>query len=136
MGWLWFLGTMVPMIGLVPVGEQAMADRYAYLPFIGLFIAAVWGIADWARAKQVPVTCLVVLSCCVLGPLAVVTHTQIGYWKDTKTLWTHALAVTGPNFVAEDSLGAELIDEGKLQEAVSHFQTAAAINPARCVQPP
>lgn len=128
-GWLWFLGTMVPMIGLVPVGEQAMADRYAYLPFIGLFIAAVWGIADWARAKQVPVTCLVVLSCCVLGPLAVVTHTQIGYWKDTKTLWTHALAVTGPNFVAEDSLGAELIDEGKLQEAVSHFQTAAAINP-------
>jgi protein O-mannosyl-transferase len=128
-GWLWFLGTLVPMIGLVPVGEQAMADRYAYLPFIGLFVAAIWGIADCVRAKQVPATYLAVISCCVLGGLAVVTHIQIGYWKDTKTLWTHALAVAGPNFVAEDSLGAELIDEGKLQEAVSHFQNAAAINP-------
>jgi Flp pilus assembly protein TadD len=128
-GWLWFAGTMVPMIGLVPVGEQAMADRYAYLPFIGLFIAAVWGIAEWTRRRQIPVMYSAGAACSILVALATVTHAQIGYWKNTKTLWTHTLAVTGPNFVAEDSLGAELIDEGKLQEAVQHFQTAAAINP-------
>jgi Flp pilus assembly protein TadD len=117
------------MIGLVPVGEQAMADRYAYLPFIGLFIAAVWGIAEWTRRRQIPVMYSAGSACSILVALATVTHAQIGYWKNTKTLWTHTLAVTGPNFVAEDSLGAELIDEGKLQEAVQHFQTAAAINP-------
>ena len=125
-GWLWFLGSMVPMIGLVQVGEQAMADRYAYLPFLGVFIALVWIGAEFIGSNKVAAGIVAAAAC---GALAVVAHSQIGYWKNTKTLWTHTLAVTGPNFVAEDSLGAELIDEGRLSDAVSHFQAAVRINP-------
>jgi Flp pilus assembly protein TadD len=128
-GWLWFLGTMVPVIGLVQVGEQAMADRYAYLPFIGLFIAVVWAIADVAHANHIRATYLGVVTCAILAALSVLAYRQIGYWKNTSTLWTHTLAVTGPNFMAEDSLGAALMDEGKLPEAKEHFETAVAINP-------
>src|SRR5262249_53719416 len=105
-GWLWLLGSMVPMIGLIQVGEQAMADRYAYLPFLGMFIALVWTGADLSRSKKLVAGVVAAAGC---GVLAVVAHSQIGYWKNTKVLWTHTLAVTGPNFVAEDSLGAELI---------------------------
>ena len=128
-GWLWFLGTLVPVIGLVQVGEQAMADRYAYLPFIGLFIVVVWGIADWAEARRVPAKYLAGVACAVLIALAIRTYAQIGYWQDTKILWTRTLAITGPNFVAEDSLGAELIGEGDLAGATTHLQKAVAINP-------
>lgn len=128
-GWFWFLGTMIPMIGLVQVGEQAMADRYAYLPFLGLFIAVVWEAADWSRTKSISAMYLGGGACLVLIALGTVTHHQIGYWKNTKTLWTHTLAVTGPNFVAEDSLGAELIEEDNLAQAVVHLQRAVTINP-------
>lgn len=128
-GWLWFLGAMVPVLGIVQVGEQAMADRYAYLPFIGLFMAGVWTIAELAEAKKIPIAYLGIGMCATLASLSAATHRQIGYWKDTKTLWTHTLAVSGPNFMAEDSLGAALMDEGKLPEAKIHFEKAVAINP-------
>ncbi len=128
-GWFWYLGTMVPMIGLVQVGEQGMADRYAYLPFVGLFIAAVWGIADWACARRIPAIYLAFAASVAIAGFSVAAHAQIGYWKNSVTLWSHALSVTQGNFVAEDSLGAELMDRGELQEAMAHFQTAAAINP-------
>lgn len=128
-GWLWFLGSMVPVIGLVQVGEQAMADRYAYLPFIGLFVAVVWAVADWANSKKISAAYLGVAAGTILIAFAAITHHQIGYWQNTKLLWTHTLAVTGPNFVAEDSLGAELIEEDNLPEAIKHFQAAVAINP-------
>jgi len=128
-GWLWFLGAMVPVVGIVQVGEQAMADRYAYLPLIGLFMAAVWTVADVAKAEKIHPSYLSVGTCVILVALSATTYRQSGYWKTTSTLWTHTLAVTGPNFMAEDSLGAALMDEGKLPEAKKHFERAVAINP-------
>lgn len=128
-GWLWFLGTLVPVIGLVQVGEQAMADRYAYLPFIGLFVAVVWGVDDLARAKRWNSAYLGLGVCAVVAALSLLTYRQVGYWQNTKTLWTHALAVTGPNYMAEDSLGAALMGEEKIGEAKRHFERAVAINP-------
>ena len=128
-GWLWFLGSLVPVIGLLQVGEQAMADRYAYLPFIGLFIAIVWGIPDLAHEGKLKPVYVSLGACIVVFALSLLTYQQVGYWQSTKTLWTHTLAVTGPNYMAEDSLGAELMGEEKIAEAKHHFQTAVAINP-------
>jgi tetratricopeptide (TPR) repeat protein len=128
-GWFWYLGTMVPVIGLVQVGEQGMADRYAYIPFVGLFIAAIWGIADGARARRIPAIYLALAASVAIAGFTVAAHAQIGYWKNSVTLWSRALSVTQGNFVAEDNLGAELMDRGKFQEAMAHFQNAAAINP-------
>jgi protein O-mannosyl-transferase len=128
-GWLWYLGTMVPVIGLVQVGEQGMADRYAYIPFVGLFIAAIWGIADWAHARRIPAIYLALAASVAIAGFSIAAHAQIGYWKNSVTLWSHALSVTQGNFVAEDNLGAELMDRGEFQEAMAHFQDAAAINP-------
>lgn len=128
-GWFWFLGTLVPVIGLVQVGEQAMADRYAYIPFIGLFIAIVWAIADWAQSRHVAPRYPAIAALLAIAALSVVARTQMKYWESTTTLWSHTLAVTGPNFVAEDNMGAELIGEGKIDAARVHFQAAIDINP-------
>jgi tetratricopeptide (TPR) repeat protein len=128
-GWFWFLGTLVPVIGLVQVGEQAMADRYAYIPFIGLFVAAVWGIADWAASRKISATYLMIGALLAIGSFAAVAHVQMQYWQNSLVLWTHTLQVTDRNFVAEDNLGAELINMGKIEEARAHFQTATEINP-------
>jgi tetratricopeptide (TPR) repeat protein len=128
-GWFWFLGTLVPMIGLVQVGEQAMADRYAYIPFIGLFIALVWAVTDWAEARRIPAVYLATASLLAAAALASVAHVQMQYWGSTTALWSHTLQVTGPNFVAEDNMGAELINEGNIPAARTHFQAATQINP-------
>jgi protein O-mannosyl-transferase len=124
-GWFWFLGTLVPMIGLVQVGSQAMADRYAYLSFVGLFIMICWGLADLATSKIV----LGVASCIALAALSVVSVRQISYWKDNITLWSHAVAVTQGSFIAEDNLGGALLSEGREGEAMPHFRAAAALDP-------
>ena len=128
-GWFWFLGTLVPVIGLVQVGEQAMADRYAYIPFVGLFIALVWGLADWAENHKIAPRYVAVAVTIWTLALALSAHAQMKYWADTTDLWSHTLEVTGPNFVAEDNLGAELIKEGKIEAARQRFQTAININP-------
>jgi tetratricopeptide (TPR) repeat protein len=128
-GWFWFLGTLVPVIGLVQVGEQAMADRYAYIPFVGLFIALVWGLADWAADHKLAPRYLAVAVTIWTFALALSAHAQMKYWANTTDLWTHTLEVTGPNFVAQDNLGAELIKEGKIEAARERFQTAININP-------
>jgi tetratricopeptide (TPR) repeat protein/ABC-type maltose transport system permease subunit len=128
-GWLWFLGTLIPVIGLVQVGDQAMADRYAYLPYIGLFVMAVWGIADWARERRIPNVFLVAAVVVMLPALAIATHKQIGYWHDSMTLWSHTLEVTKNNYIAHDNIGVALLEEGRLQEAKAHFQAAIDINP-------
>ena len=127
-GWLWFLGTLVPVIGLVQVGEAAMADRYAYIPLIGIFVMIAFGVGDLAESKKLGVW-LAVPAMVVLIALAAVTHRQIGYWQSNYHLWSHALAVTEDNFVAEDNLGGALILEGKEEEAHPHFEAAARINP-------
>ena len=128
-GWLWFIGTLVPMIGIVQVGRQAMADRYAYLPLIGIFVIVCWGLAEWAEAKRVPVAALAAASCVVVLALAVVAHRQIGYWADNITLWTHTIEVTPPNYVAQDDLGGALMEQQRLEEAIGHFREASAIHP-------
>jgi protein O-mannosyl-transferase len=129
-GWFWFLGTLVPMIGLVQVGNQAMADRYAYLPFVGLFIFICWGATEWAAAQHVSMKWLAAAGAICLFGLAMVAHRQLSFWKDNVTLWSHAVEVTPPNFIAEDNLGGALIEAGHTDEAMVHFRRAAAIEPS------
>jgi protein O-mannosyl-transferase len=140
-GWLWFLGTLVPMIGLVQVGVQAMADRYAYLTFVGLFIMLCWGVADLYPEKigessglqkrtEPRRVVLAGISVLVLLGLMVVTHRQIDYWNESVTLWEHTLQVTGPNWVAENNLAHALLNEGQEEDAIVHFRAAVAINPS------
>ena len=128
-GWLWFLGTLVPMIGLVQVGRQAMADRYAYLPLLGIFIMVCWGVAEWAAEKRLPSALLPAVSVVVVLALSNVARRQIGYWADNVILWTHTIQVTPPNYVAQDNLGGALMGHKRLDEAVVHFREAAAIHP-------
>ncbi len=126
-GWLWFLGTLVPVIGLVQVGEAAMADRYAYIPLIGIFVMIAFSVDEWVSAKNFGLWSSITAAA-VLVVLAVVTHRQIGYWQSNSELWTHTLAVTENNFVAEDNLGGALILAGKEEEAHQYFEAAARIN--------
>ena len=128
-GWFWFLGTLVPVIGLVQVGDQAMADRYAYVPLIGIFVMIAWGAADLADSRQIGFSARVIPGACVLLVLCFATHRQLGYWSSSYDLWTHALAVTDRNFIAQDNLGGALLLLGKPDEAYPHFQAAAEINP-------
>ncbi len=127
-GWFFFLGTLVPVIGLVQVGEAAMADRYAYIPLIGIFVMIAFGVADLAQEKSwgllpvIPATAALIV-------LSIMTFRQIAYWQTSDALWSHTLAVTQNNFVAEDNLGGALILEGKEEEAHAHFEAAARINP-------
>jgi Flp pilus assembly protein TadD len=127
-GWLWFLGTLVPVIGLVQVGDAAMADRYAYIPLIGVFTMISFGIADLAKEKKLGFIAAVAGAAVVIAFTAV-TLRQIGYWQTNVELWTHALAVTQNNFIAEDNLAGSLILEGKEEEAHEHFEAASRINP-------
>jgi hypothetical protein len=129
MGWFWFVGTLVPMIGLVQVGRQAMADRYAYLSFIGLFIMVCWGVAEWSQQLRLSPAWLPAVSLAVLLALAAVTHRQIRYWQDSYALWSRTLEVTGPNDVAESDLGVMLMNEGRLDEALPHLRKAVALKP-------
>jgi tetratricopeptide (TPR) repeat protein len=130
-GWLWFLGTLVPVIGLVQVGRQALADRYTYLPSIGLLIAVVWGLdkltQGWRRRENLARAFVgaSVAACLVL------TVRQIGYWRDTRTLYARAKAVTRGNWVMAALLAHELQREGNLDEAVAAYQESLAINPHR-----
>ncbi len=126
-GWLWFLGTLVPMIGVVQVGTQAMADRYAYLPFIGLFIMICWLAADWAAQAHLSPMLVRATSVAVLAALAVVAHRQVGFWNDHITLWTHALEVTHDNWIAENNLGTALLKSARAEEAIPHFRAAVAL---------
>lgn len=128
-GWFWFLGTLIPMIGLVQAGSQAMADRYAYLPFIGLFLAICWGFADWAgqwRSSKVSLPAAVVI---VLLAMSLATRRQVGYWSDDLTLWRHTARITTNNWMAENLIGEDLLREGDQEAAIAHFRTASAMQP-------
>ena len=129
-GWLWFLGTLVPMIGLVQVGTQAMADRYAYLPFIGLFIMVCYLGADVAAQAEFPPVLTQGIIIAVLAILTLLTDRQLGYWDDHISLWTHTLEVTHDNWVAENNLGTALLKAGRVEEAIPHFRAAVALYPA------
>ncbi len=128
-GWLWFLGTLVPVIGLVQVGDQAMADRYAYIPLIGISVMIAWGAADLADSRQIVLSARIIPAACVLLALSLTTHRQLGYWSSNYELWTHALAVTDRNCIAQNNLGGALLLLDRPDEAYAHFQAAAEINP-------
>jgi tetratricopeptide (TPR) repeat protein len=128
-GWFWFLGTLVPMIGLVQVGVQAMADRYAYIPLLGIFVIVCWGIADLINLSHIPLAVSAVGTAAILLTLGVALHRQVGFWRDNVTLWTHTLAITEGNYLAEDSLATALIDQGRMEEALPHLQRARFLRP-------
>jgi protein O-mannosyl-transferase len=109
-GWFWFLGTLVPVIGLVQVGIAAMADRYAYVPLTGIFVMIAYGLDDWADAKKIPMAWRVVPAVCVLAALGVVTLRQMSYWNSEYTLWAHAVAVGDRNPHAHGLLASALMD--------------------------
>ena len=129
-GWLWYLGTLVPVIGLVQVGNQALADRYTYIPLIGLFIIASWGAFDLAEKRRVPRPALPALAVIALAALTVIAQRQVSYWRDSISLWTRALAVTSENHVAHNNLGRELVEKGNIDEAIAHYNAALRIKPA------
>lgn len=128
-GWLMFLGTLVPMIGIVQVGAAAMADRYAYLPFVGIFIMISFGAAAFARRYHFHQAALPVLALIWLTGLSVVTYRQVTYWQDSLTLWSRTVGVTKENFVAEDNLGLAYVLENDIDGAIPHFRAAVQIKP-------
>ena len=127
-GWFWYLGTLIPMIGLVQVGVAARADRYLYLPSIGIFLLVVWTAADWVDERLVSKARAAASAVIVLCLLAIISWRQIGYWRDSETLWKHTLQVTSGNVIAEANLGTALFSLGRSDEAFNHFHRAVAID--------
>jgi tetratricopeptide (TPR) repeat protein len=128
-GWLWYLGTLVPVIGIVQAGMQSIADRYSYIPLIGPFIMMAWGLAEvverWPRQRSVLAATLAF----AVSALAVVTHVQAATWRDSLTLWQHAVDVTTNNVYAEYNLGVVLIQSGRLDDGITRLRSALRIDP-------
>ena len=131
-GWLWYLIMLVPVIGILQVGSQARADRYTYLPQIGLYLLLTWAAADlcvgWRRRRVVLGGCATI----ILLALIFCARVQTSYWQNSKSLWTHTLACTTDNYLAHQYLGVTLFQKGKEDEAIVHFQKALELNPG-CV---
>jgi tetratricopeptide (TPR) repeat protein len=128
-GWLWYLGMLVPVIGLVQVGWQGHADRYTYLPQIGLYIAVTWAVTDLTRSWRFQRMALGVAALIVVGALSWRCWLQTSYWRDSETLFTHALAVTSNNDVALNNLGIIFLEKGQLDDAISKLQAAIDLRP-------
>lgn len=128
-GWLWYIGTLVPVIGLVQVGNQAMADRYTYVPLIGVFIAIAWGIPDLFSRIRFRNLALGVLGGAVVAALSVAAWNQVGYWRNNVTLFSRMLAVTQDNWLAWNNLGLTYVSLGQPQKAIDHFREALRIKP-------
>ena len=129
MGWLWYVGTLVPMIGLVQVGEQAMADRYMYIPILGLLVIAAWAVRDFVFNRPRWKTAVSVLVAVALLSAVIVTRTQVRYWQNSMSLFENALKVTKNNHVAEKGYGSALFAAGRLDEAVVHLRNAIQTHP-------
>lgn len=156
MGWSWYVITLIPVIGLVQVGVQSTADRYTYVPLIGIFIAMAWGVPDLFRVRRSKLmeteanrtahkknnkrqphrvigslenAPLVVSGCAVIPVLMICAYTQAGYWQDSITLFTHAASVTTGNYVVQTNLGQALARDSRLDQAMEHFSEALRINP-------
>jgi len=128
-GWFWFAGTLVPVIGLVQVGDAAMADRYTYLPLIGVFIVLVWGAGAVCASWRVPGPLIILLAAIILTACAWRTRDQSGCWKNSGTLFRHTLAVTENNYVACNDLGTWLSGNGQVAEAMDYFRKSLQIKP-------
>ena len=123
-GWFWYLGTLVPVIGIVQVGMQSMADRYAYVPFIGIFIALSWAIAEVSRNRLFLLKIFSTIMFVICLSLSFTTCNQLKNWKNSHTLFEHAIKVTGRNFVTDINMGVELMRRNKIDEATEYFKTA------------
>ena len=128
-GWFWYVGTLVPVIGFIQVGGQAMADRYTYVPLVGLFVAAVWGLADVAATRRVPRIALASLAALTIAILSAVAWKQTAYWRDSVTLHERSLAVTERNWKASQGLCDALLDLGRPAEALPACESAIRILP-------
>ena len=128
-GWLWYVGTLVPVIGLIQVGQQSMADRYSYIPLIGLFVIVAWGIPDllarWPyRSTALPMAAVFVILACMIA-----ARGQVLYWRNSIALWERTLEVTDENPVAHNNLAAALLVQGRTGQAIAHFSEALRIRP-------
>jgi Tfp pilus assembly protein PilF len=128
-GWCWYLIMLLPVLGLVQVGGQAHADRYTYLPQVGLYIGIVWTIVDLTRRWRYRVPALPVVSVIIMSALAFRASGQVGYWRDSETLWRHALAVNKDSDVAHLGLGMLFANQARLGEAISELRGLAARHP-------
>jgi tetratricopeptide (TPR) repeat protein len=128
-GWLWYLGTLVPVIGLIQVGNQAMADRYTYVPLIGLFIIAAWGAHDVIGRLRIGRVGLPVAAAVVIAACAIVARAQVQHWRNSTALWTHALRVTDDNYLAHNNLGLAFVEAGKVDEAIAQYNEALRLRP-------
>jgi Flp pilus assembly protein TadD len=128
-GWLWYLGTLVPVIGVVQVGAQSMADRYTYVPLIGLFIIIAWGVAHlverWSHRRFVLVMC----AGTVLSAFVICTQVQVRHWRNSITVFKHATCVNANNYLAHCQLGIALAEQGRVEEAIAHYSEALRIKP-------
>jgi Flp pilus assembly protein TadD len=129
MGWLWFCGTLVPVIGLMQAGEQAMADRFTYVPSLGVLILAIWGAYELTRRWRYQVIVLSVAGSAAIVLCIGLTRQQLGHWKDNETLFRHALEVTENNYFAHKALGDALLKKGQTDEAINQYQEAIRLKP-------
>jgi tetratricopeptide (TPR) repeat protein len=129
MGWLWYVGTLVPVIGLVQVGDQALADRYTYVPLIGLFIIVAWGLRDLTAGRRFAQVLAPLTAGILLSALALCTWFQVRIWRDSMTLYEHTLRVTHKNFFIHNNLGHLLYRQGKVDQAMVHYREALKLRP-------
>ena len=129
MGWLWYCGTLVPVIQLVQTGVHAMADRYTYIPSVGVLVLAIWGAHDLTRCWRYQVLALLAAGGAAALLCFALTRQQLGHWKDMETLFRHALRVTEDNYIAEHNLGVALFQKGQIDEAIRRFLEAKRLKP-------
>jgi Flp pilus assembly protein TadD len=128
-GWFWYLGTLVPVLGLVQAGSQGMADRCTYIPLIGIFVVVAWGGSGIASRLGLPPAVRAAAAAACLAALSVLSFVQAGYWRSSTALFEHAIEVTRGNYLAHNQLGHALMREGRTAEAIAHFREALRINP-------
>jgi protein O-mannosyl-transferase len=128
-GWLWYLVTLLPVIGLIQLAAYSHADRYTYVPLIGVFLGLTWGACDLTRHWRYQALALSVLGAAAIVLCLVFARQQIGYWKDSETLFRHALAVTQDNWMAHNNLGNALDKKGQFDEAIRQYQEAIRLEP-------
>ena len=129
-GWLWYLGALAPVIGVVQVGSQSMADRYTYIPLVGIFIALAWALRDWAgKGCAFEKKILIALTVVSLVGLTVTARAQILTWRDSITLFAHALQVIKANPVVHNNLGVTYLNAGDHDKALAHFRRALELRP-------
>jgi Flp pilus assembly protein TadD len=128
-GWLWYLGTLIPVIGIMQVGSQSMADRYTYIPLIGIFLSLVWGLWELFCRLRHGKAAFGVVSVTALVLFTVITQVQVGFWKNSETLFRHAIKVTKNNYMAHNNLGVVLLDKGDVEGAIREYQEALRMKP-------